>query len=93
MKTMRGVVARMMRMVGKRTCEEVVNVLSDYLEGTLEPELAAIITRHIQDCPDCDAFTRTYAATVRLTGELTTEEIPEALRQRVQYALQERYRR
>jgi len=93
MKGIRGIVSRMMRMVGMRTCEEVVNVLSDYLEGTLDPELAAIITRHLQDCPDCDAFMRTYAATVRMTGELTTEEIPEALRQRVRYALEERYGR
>jgi predicted anti-sigma-YlaC factor YlaD len=85
------VMGRMMRVLGKRSCEDVVAVLQDYFEGSLEPKLAAIIERHLENCPDCEAFARTYATVVRLTGELPVEEIPAELRARVRRALHERF--
>ncbi|MFN8544503.1 MAG: zf-HC2 domain-containing protein [Candidatus Binatia bacterium] len=82
---------RMMRVLGKRSCEEVVAVLHDYFEGLLEPKLTAIITRHLQNCPDCEAFARTYATVIKLTGELPADEIPEEVCLRVRRALRERF--
>ncbi len=88
---MKRVVGRLMRMMGKRTCEDVVAVLHDYFEGQLEPRLTAIIGRHLQDCPDCDAFARSYGTVVKLTGELPVDEVPEEVCVRVRQALRERY--
>ncbi len=85
------VAARMMRLLGTRTCEEVVAVLCEYYEGTLEPKLARIIARHLRGCARCAAFARTYREVVKLTGELPTDEIPEELCLRVQRALRERF--
>lgn len=87
---MKRLVAFMMQLVGKRTCEDVAAVLREYLDGSLDPELTAIIERHLQDCPDCTAFTRTYAEVVKLTGELPVDEIPEEVCERVRHALRER---
>lgn len=88
---MKRVVSRLMRMMGKRTCEDVVAVLHDYFEGLLEPRLTAIIGQHLQDCPDCDAFARTYRTVVTLSGELPADEVPEEVCVRVRQALRERY--
>ncbi len=88
---MKHVAGSMMRLLGKRTCEDVVAVLCEYYEGTLEPKLAAIIEKHLRGCADCAAFARTYGEVVKLTGELPTEEIPAELRLRVRRALHERY--
>lgn len=88
---MKWIVARMMRLMRKRTCEEVVSVLQEYFEGSLDPELAAIIERHFRHCPDCMAFSRTYAEVIKLTGELLCDEIPEEVRLRVQQAVRERF--
>lgn len=85
------VMGRMMRVLGKRSCEDVVAVLQDYFDGSLEPRLAAIIERHLEDCPDCEAFTRTYGTVIKLTGELPVEQIPDELRMRVRRALRERF--
>ncbi len=85
------VMGRMMRVLGKRSCEDVVAVLQEYFEGSLEPRLAAIIERHLEDCPDCEAFARTYGTVIRLTGELPVEQIPDELRMRVRRALRERF--
>ena len=85
------VMGRMMRVLGKRSCEDVVAVLQEYFEGSLEPRLAAIIERHLEDCPDCEAFARTYGTVIKLTGELPVEQIPDELRMRVRRALRERF--
>ena len=87
------VMGRMMRVLGKRSCEDVVAVLQDYFEGCLEPKLAAIIERHLEDCPDCEAFARAYGTVIKLTGELPVEQIPDELRVRVRRALRERFAR
>lgn len=79
-----------MRSLGRRTCEDVVTVLHEYLDGSLDPELAEIIERHLKDCPECQAFTRTYETVVQLTGELLVDEIPDEVCLRVRQALRER---
>ncbi len=86
---MKRIVALMMRLMGKRTCEEVVSVLEDYFEGSLDPQLAAIVERHFRDCPDCTAFSRTYGEVIKLTGELPCNEIPEEVQLRVRQAIRE----
>ncbi len=86
---MKRIVALMMRLMGKRTCEGVVALLRDYFEGSLDPQLAAIVERHFRGCPDCAAFSRTYREVVKLTGELPCDEIPEEVQRRVRQALRE----
>lgn len=88
---MKRIMSRLMRMMGKRTCEDVVAVLHDYFDGRLEPRLTAIISAHLEECPNCHAFARTYGAVVRLTGELPVDEVPEEVCIRVRQALRERY--
>ena len=84
--------AFVMRLMGKRSCEDVVSILHDYYEGTLEPKLATILEQHLRDCPNCTAFARTYREVIKLTGELSEDEIPEEVRLRVRRALRERMR-
>jgi anti-sigma factor (TIGR02949 family) len=87
---MQRLMAYVMRLTGRRTCQDVVAVLHDYLDGSLDAQQANAIERHFQGCPDCDAFVRTYREVVRLTGELASDDIPEEVRQRVRAALRAR---
>lgn len=86
---MKRLMAYLMRLMGRRTCEDVVAVLYDYFDGTLDPKLAAAIERHFQNCPNCQAFSKTYGDVVQLTGELGCDDIPDDVRQRVRAALRE----
>jgi predicted anti-sigma-YlaC factor YlaD len=86
---MKRLVALMMRLMGKRTCEDVVAVLQDYFEGTLDPHLARLIERHFRDCPDCAAFAHTYNEVIKLAGEVEYVDVPAEVRQRVRRALRE----
>ncbi len=87
---MRRIVALVMRLFARRTCEDVVAVLQDYFDGSLDPELEAVIEEHLRDCPDCEGFSETYEALIALTGGLACDDIPDEVQRRVHAALEER---
>jgi len=89
---MRRMISFLMRLMGRRTCEDVVKTLQDYFDGTLDPKLAAAIERHFRDCPDCRAFSKTYEDVIRATRELDCDDIPDEVRDRVRDALREAVR-
>jgi predicted anti-sigma-YlaC factor YlaD len=62
------------------SCREVVELLSDYLDGALpEPELARI-AEHLEGCDGCTMVLDQLRETIRLTGMITVEQLTEAQR-------------
>ncbi len=49
------------------TCEQVDNAMVDYLDGALRRGPRRRVELHRRLCPDCRAFTESYAATIRAT--------------------------
>jgi len=72
------------------TCQQVIALLVDYVDGTLQGQTARMLQEHLQDCPECVAFLRTYTATLRTTRTLRDVEMPPALQDRVLRFLRER---
>jgi anti-sigma factor RsiW len=72
---------------GALTCRDVVGLLLDYLEPALSPEVVTALEHHLEDCPPCLAYLRTYERTRRLTGEVTRVEMPEELKERLRALL------
>jgi anti-sigma factor RsiW len=63
------------------SCQELVELVTDYLEGGMPDELAARFERHIESCSGCRAHLEQIRATIRVTGELSPESLsPEAER-------------
>lgn len=65
------------------TCREMTEVLADYLDGTMPAEDRMALDGHLDACPSCRAFLKTYEATIRLTGTIPCEEMPEDLKIRL----------
>ena len=65
------------------TCEELVGLLADYLDGSLEPETARELERHLDGCASCLNFIKTYKATTAWVKEITYEEIPDEFKDRL----------
>ena len=42
------------------SCKQVLEALAEYLEGDLTAEDRMRFERHMQVCPPCDAFLKTY---------------------------------
>ena len=65
------------------TCEEVVALLTDYLEEALADEERRRVEEHLATCDGCTAYLETLRETMRLTGMLTEEQIPDEQRRRL----------
>ena len=72
------------------TCEQVTALLIDYVAGDLDPTTTPVLEQHMQNCPDCMAFLRTYRESIRLTRTLRYEDIPEKLQDRVHAFLRQK---
>ena len=65
-------------------CKECLELLHDYLEGTLKPETSDSLEEHFEDCPPCIAFVNTYKSTSHLCKTtLSSTEIPEIVKERL----------
>jgi hypothetical protein len=61
------------------TCQELVELVTDYLEGTLPLEDRERFEQHVVLCDGCAYYLDQMRTTIALTGSLTEESItPEA---------------
>ncbi len=73
------------------TCREVLQLLTEYLEGDLAPTERAEFEKHMEACSPCRAFLRTYAKADELSrAALREADIPEELQRRVRAFLRTR---
>jgi anti-sigma factor RsiW len=64
------------------TCQEVVELVTDYFEGRLEARERLLFEEHIAFCDWCVAYLAQFGETIRLTGTMREEDIaPEAREQ------------
>ncbi len=63
-------------------CREVVEMVTDYLEGALSRRDRRRIEHHLAGCPHCSAYLEQMRETLRLTGRLMTDDLsPEMQRE------------
>jgi anti-sigma factor RsiW len=67
-------------------CRDVVELMTDYLEGALSPADVARFEEHIAGCDGCRGYLEQMRATRRLTGRLADEPMSEALREELSAA-------
>jgi anti-sigma factor (TIGR02949 family) len=74
------------------TCQEVITVLVEYLDRTLDAEVVAQLEAHLETCEPCRAYLATYRRTVKTVGQAGRTEMPPELRRRLAVFLAERTR-
>jgi anti-sigma factor RsiW len=57
------------------SCQELVELVTDYLEGALSAELHRRFDDHIAHCTGCRTYLEQMRATIRATGELNPESL------------------
>ena len=61
------------------SCSELVELVTDYLEGRLEPAEVARFEAHLEVCPPCAVYLDQMRLTLRALGRIPEESIsPEA---------------
>jgi anti-sigma factor RsiW len=57
------------------TCQELTEVLTDYLEGTMAPEDAARLEAHLALCEGCVYYVEQMRTTIRTVRALRPEDV------------------
>ena len=57
------------------TCQELVELVTDYLEGRSRPHDVARFEQHLGACPGCDTYVDQMRETIRLTGRLREADL------------------
>ena len=57
------------------TCQEVLDFLSDYVEGRLSAAEAARMDEHLAVCPECIAYLANFKATLASCQKLRESEL------------------
>ena len=71
-------------------CREIVNLLADYLDGSLDRATAESLQAHLEGCTPCIAFVNTYKGTVKAARQLKETDIPPELKERLLSFLRKR---
>ena len=59
-------------------CNELVEVITSYLEGDLPPADRERFDAHLKDCPYCVIYLEHMRATLRALGQIPVETVSEA---------------
>lgn len=51
-------------------CKDVVENIMGYVEAELDDKTLEELEKHLDECPECQAFVRTYKRMLELTGKL-----------------------
>ncbi|HEU4527975.1 MAG TPA: zf-HC2 domain-containing protein [Actinomycetota bacterium] len=63
------------------TCHELVELVTDYLEDALSPKDRRRVEQHLALCDGCTTYLEQMRETIRLTGMVREEQIPEDQKQ------------
>ena len=61
-------------------CQQAIELLTEYLEGTLPRRQRRRLRAHLDACPNCSAYLEQIRVTIRLSGSIEPEDLsPRAL--------------
>jgi anti-sigma factor RsiW len=61
------------------SCQELVELVTDYVERALPADEHARVDRHLETCQGCRTYVEQMRQTIELTGRLTVDDVsPEA---------------
>jgi anti-sigma factor RsiW len=57
-------------------CKELVELVTDYVEGAMPPDKRLHFEEHLAICPGCVGYVEQMRTTVQVVGALRAESIP-----------------
>jgi hypothetical protein len=59
------------------SCQEVVELVTDYIEQALPADEASVFEQHLNFCDGCVLYVDQVRKTIDVVGELRAEDVPE----------------
>jgi anti-sigma factor RsiW len=76
----------------RMTCQDVIGLLLEYLEASLDDDVVRQLEAHLEGCEPCRAYLATYRRTVGVVGTAERAEMPAEMRRHLASFLAERRR-
>ena len=74
---------RRLMTTGPMDCNELVELVTAYLDGALDPDTRARFDMHLLDCDGCENYLQQFRETVRTVGKIRDDELDPAFRSRL----------
>ncbi|MEA2450944.1 MAG: hypothetical protein QOG63_2876 [Thermoleophilaceae bacterium] len=71
------------------SCEEFVELVTEYLEGSLDPETRRRFETHLDVCPGCVTYLDQIRATMKLVGSIEEHDLSEPARTHLLHAFRD----
>jgi anti-sigma factor RsiW len=68
---------------GPMDCNELVELVTAYLDGALDPDTRARFDEHLLNCDGCENYLQQFRETVRTVGKISDDELDPAFRNRL----------
>jgi anti-sigma factor RsiW len=63
-------------MVERITCQELTELVNDYVEGVLGAHETALFEQHLNFCDGCDWYVEQIRTTIAASGRITEADVP-----------------
>ncbi len=73
-------------------CEELLKMLNEYVDGTVDPTVCDEFTKHMAGCNPCQIVVDNIRQTITLYKNGTPYKLPEAFRAKLHATLRERWK-
>ncbi|HTI75323.1 MAG TPA: zf-HC2 domain-containing protein [Mycobacterium sp.] len=64
-------------------CNELVELVTAYLDGSLDTQTRARFDSHLSECDGCENYLQQFRETVRTVGKIRNDELDPAFRNRL----------
>jgi len=74
---------------GDMDCNELVELVTSYLDGSLDPDTRARVDVHLLECDGCANYLQQFRATVDTLGKVDDETLDPSFRDRLMNAFRD----
>jgi anti-sigma factor RsiW len=71
------------------TCRELVELVTDYLEGALPADRVELLEQHVSFCQGCATYVDQMRIAIDAVGRIGEGQVPPAMRERLLAAFRE----
>ena len=70
-------------------CDELVELVTAYLDDALDPDVRARFDLHLEECDGCENYLQQFRATVNTLGRIEADDLDPRFRNRLLQAFRE----
>ena len=72
------------------TCKQLLDELSEYLDGNVQDDVRSHLDKHVSECPNCWVVVDTTKRTLQIYKGMDPQPIPDELHARLMKALEKK---